>query len=230
MRDEIKIRENAKRICDNLSPLVGTKLSEKEWSPRTSKKATEDLDIAYTLCTNLDEARATRGELEYEFSNKVNIRASNIYKLARAYSSVVVSPNYTLQAQVNRHNPMDASELIYLQSLNPNYNNSAIIDIFEEDKSMKLCPVYKHTMLIVLECFALRWALYEYAVDGLNLKEAEVATRHIDKIANNIEYVKNELEKWDSQKAINLNHHLTTLLLNVLAVKKDVTSFYLEVE
>lgn len=110
------------------------------------------------------------------------------------------------------------------------YSNSAIFNVFEEQKDLKLSRYYKHILFILLDSFSLRWSLYENEVEGIKFNQNELGIQRIDRLINNIRYVKMKLEEIDIEKTYKLNHHLSNLLLNILLVRYKVTREYIEVK
>ena len=83
-------------------------------------------------------------------------------------------------------------------------------------------------MMILLECFTLRYALYEYGFEGGPLNKIQCNSRRIDTLAKNIEYVKYRLSLEEDKASKLLTIHLSTLLLNIKMVKYFISKYYLE--
>ena len=225
----IEIRERAELIVKNLAPLVGCKSNEKRWAPRTALEICKNLDIQALICMDIEKNKVLKGPIVYQYDNSVSVRAANIYKYAIAYSPIVLNPSYLIQVQGVDSRYARPEELLYMQSLSKKYNDSAIMDLLEDKKQLKYAPVYKHLLLLLLECFSVRYALFEFAVDGLELNRGDVETKQLDKLCSNLNYIKMKLEEYDADETSELNHHLSNLLLNLRAIKYDVSRYFLEI-
>lgn len=223
----IELRDKAELIVENLSPLVGTKATGKNWSPHTGVSVCKSFQLAGLSCLDIDNDRIMRGPIQYTFDTSATVRESNLYKLVLEYSPIVLDPSYVIQVQ-ERQRLASASELLYFQSIHKDFNDSAIIDIIESEGKLHYMPWKKHVMFVMLQCFALRFALYEFAFDGLNISRADVSKYQINRIINNIRYVRLMLQEYNADLTSDLCHHLATLQMNVQAVMYDITRYFLD--
>lgn len=214
----------AGQISQNLAPLVGCKYDDKRWSPRTALLVCKGLDVAGLICLNVD-AFKDKGLINYDLSNRLTIQASNIHSLALDYSPIVLNPSYALGIPRYGHTVAEVKRLLYAQSLQRNINDSAIIDCIEEDKALIHHPLISALYFVILECFTLRMALFEYAYEGDDLNREQTNRARIDDLAGNIRYLK----KGFGSDYVNLQHHLSTLYLNIKLVKSNISNYYIEV-
>ena len=222
------LKDKAEIIISNLSPLLGCKQKRKGWSPRTGSQICKNLQISSLLCMDMEKEKYQRGVITYNFDNKISIQTSNIYKYARLYSSLVFDSSYGIQVQDIPY-LSDKSSQVFLQSLSSRYNDSAIMDILEDKKSLALTPVYKHLLLVLLESFSIRYSLYEFVYEGVELPYTEINSKHIKKVIDNLIYVRVKLEEFDSKETIELNHHLSTLLLNLKMIEKEISRRFVKI-
>ena len=223
-----KLRENAKQISTNLAPLVGCRTNDKRWSPRTGYLVCRDLRLAGLISLDTDQDYIKVGRISYQFDNHVTIQAVNLHKLALDCSPIALNPNYVVGVQRIGTNAKDLKEFLFTVSLHKTYSDSSIIDIIEEYKYFKQNKIYHHIMMILLECFTLRYALYEYGFEGGPLNKIQCNSRRIDTLAKNIEYVKYRLSLEEDKASKLLTIHLSTLLLNIKMVKYFISKYYLE--
>ena len=71
------------------------------------------------------------------------------------------------------------------------------------------------------------YSLYEFSIEGKEPDKMQLGRKRINELANDIEYVKYKLGQ-ENLNTINLNHHLSVLLMNVLAVNYDINKYFIE--
>ena len=135
----------------------------------------------------------------------------DIHNKIKKLDASVLNPNYIVEMIAVDGEPIPIRELMFITAHNSNYNDSVIMDIFEKEKELTYWPYYTHVMLIMLDAFALRWSLYEYYVEGKDLPISELRPTRVNRLIENIRYVKTKLEEYDADVAVNLLHHLSTL-------------------
>lgn len=223
------IIETARIIVDNLTPLLGCRHKHKRWSPRVGSEVCKNLDISSLLCLDMEKEKYQKGYIKYTFDNKISIKSSNIYKLARMYSPLVLDTSYNIQVQNGNAELMNINEQLFFQSLSKRYNDSAIMDILEVQKGFKLSPVYKHLLLVMLECFSIRFTLYEFVYNDVPLEYTEINSKQLKKVINNLIFVRVKLEEFDTKETIELNHHLSTLLLNLELIERNISRRFIKI-
>lgn len=223
------MKDRARVIIDNLTPLVGCKYNEKEWSPRSSYVVCRGLNIASLVCLNANNDKVLKRGYTLKFDNRVTLKTVNIYKLVKSYSPIIISQSYVMNLQNRRSGLSALKDLLQAQSLNPDNNDSAIVDILDSNKDMTINRYYQNVLLIVLDAYSIRHSLFEYAIEDKGLKRTEINTKRIERLCDNILYTKAKLEEVDAKKYCELNHHLSTLLHSIIAIKRDILAYYLEV-
>lgn len=223
----MEIKENGKKIIRNLAPLIGARPSDKRWNPRTARLVCKNLRIASLVCLDLNNDEVLEGKIKYKFKNKLSLQASNIHKLAIDYSPLVLNTNYIIQG-INRGRDIEElKDLLFMQSLSKEINDSAIIDILERQKAIELIDINKYILFILLESFSTYYSLYEFCYENKEPDKMQLGNRRITDLANNIEYVKYRLSKINLN-TIDLTHHLSTLLMNILAINYDINKYFIE--
>lgn len=224
-----EIKEKARIVVENLSPLLGCKQNTKFWSPRTGSLVCKSLEISSLICLDVEKEKYKKGFITYEFDNSVTIKTSNIYRHVRNYSPLVLDTSYALQVIEDATRLDSLTEQLFIQTLSDRYNDSAIIDILEEKKDFRLIPVYRHLMLVILESFSIRYSLYEFVYEDRPMEYTEINTNNINKVIKNLEYVRVKLEEFNTDETIELNHHLSTLLLNLKIIEKYISRRFIKV-
>lgn len=221
------IRDRGKLIIENLAPLIGARPNNKRWNSRTASVVVKNLRIASLLCLDLENDTLVDNCIKYKFRNKLTLQAANIHKMASEYSPSVLNTDYILESVRNGKDLIEIKDLLFFQSLNKRINDSAIIDILETETEYKTSKIYNYLLFILLECFSLYYSLYEFAVEGKEPDKMQLGRKRINELANAIEYVKYKLGQ-ENLNTINLTHHLSVLLMNVLAVNYDINKYFIE--
>lgn len=221
------IRDRGKLIIENLAPLIGARPNSKRWNPRTASVVVKNLRIASLLCLDLENDTLVDNCIKYKFRNKLTLQAANIHKMASEYSPSVLNTDYILESVRNGKDLIEIKDLLFFQSLNKRINDSAIIDILETETEYKTSKIYNYLLFILLECFSLYYSLYEFSVEGKEPDKMQLGRKRINELANDIEYVKYKLGQ-ENLNTINLTHHLSVLLMNVLAVNYDINKYFIE--
>lgn len=212
-------------FIENLSPLIGCKLNSKRWSPYTGYNVCKALEIASIICTNVDGDTYKKGHINYVFSNRITVKASKIYELCKKYSPTVLDTSYFIAERGGIAPQVSLVDLIFIYTHSSGFNDSAIFDIFENQKDLKYCGLHKQVMLILLQSFAIRWVLYEHFIEKKALDRSETDDSVFIRLIENIRYVKAKLEEYDSDKTAELCHHLATLMLNLSTLKYELEEY-----
>lgn len=223
----MEVRERGQKLVKNLAPLVGARPDSKKWNPRTGSVVSKNLRIASLVCLDLKNDTLIDNHIKYKFRNKLTLQSSNIHKLARDYSPLVLNTEYFIESLRTGENITELRDLLFLSSLEKNVNDSAILDILERDREYEVLDVYKYVLFILLESYSLYYSLYEFSVEGLNPNKMQLGRKRINELANDIEYVKYQLGQVNLN-TIDLTHHLSVLLMNVLAVNYDINKYFIE--
>lgn len=213
-------------ILDNLAPLVGCRQDSKKWSPYVSYKVVNRLDIAKYICLNLDNDVYQKGLITYKFNNKLSQNMISVYHGVKDFDSEYINKEYLVQRIIS--GSISEKSLFLIGAHDRKLNDSAILQVLEEQKELEYCPYYNHLMFILLDIYCMRKDLYEYFIEGKDLLISEVRPSRLEQSIENIRYVKVKLEEWDIDSTINLNHHLSALMLNVQAIKRYISDQIIE--
>ncbi|NLY08533.1 MAG: hypothetical protein GXZ11_01320 [Tissierellia bacterium] len=210
------------QILDNLAPLLGCKQDSKKWIPYTGYNVCKHLNIGRMMCLDLSEDKFKIGLIKYKFDNEVSLKTFEIYKQVKDYGPDILDTSYFLEARGEDGRTIHTRDMVFMYTHFNKINDSAIFDVFEEQKELKYMPYHKHIMLILLDAYSLRYTLYSHLVEGQPYDEGELRPERIERLADNIRYVKYKLGEWDANKTTDLNHHLVTLLLNLQLIKYHI--------
>lgn len=215
-------------IIENLSPLVGTKFESIRWAPTTGHQISKSLRLASLVCLDIDNDIFYDGPIKYEFSNKISILTSLIHTKAIELSPSVIDTSYVLTSS-NSSGATNLYDALFLYANSKMYNDSAIFDVLKTERRLILSAYYRHVLLILLDAYSLRWSLFSLVYLGSEYEYGELGSGRLDRLINNIRYVRAKLEEEDVVASSYLMHHLQTLLLNVEAAKYELGRKYIEV-
>lgn len=215
-------------IIENLSPIVGAKFNSIKWSPTTGYRTAKQLRLASLVCLDIDNDVFYDGPIRYEFKNKLSIAASSIHSLARQLDTTVIDTTYVLTT-TNSSGATNLYDALFLYANSKMFNDSAIFDVLESNRKLRLSKYYKHVLFILLDAFSLRWSLFSLVRLEQDYEYGELGSERLDRLINNIRYVRARLEDEDVVESSYLMHHLQTLLLNVEAAKYELGKKYIEV-
>ena len=223
------------QLIKNLSPLVGSKVSSIRWCPSTAYQVCKDLRLASLVCLDLDKDTLYKGSIKYEFENRISIETYNIYQSVLEMNPKIMDTSYIIQSQDYLDIPNDLKNMVSLNdalfyySTNKIKNDSAIIDSLDKLGTVKQSYLYKHILFILLDSYSLRYALYKYYILDDDLDFAEIRDERVNRLIKNIYYVKVKLEEMDTNKVVDLNHHLSTLLYNICLIRKKLKDEFVEI-
>lgn len=223
------------QLITNLSPLIGCKVNSIRWCPSTAYQICKNLRLASLVCLDLDKDLFYKGPIKYEFSNRVSVETYNIHKAVLDMSVKIMDTSYIIRSQDYLDIPKDLKSMVtindalFYYSTNKIKNDSAIIDSLDRLGTIKQSYLYKYILFILLDSYSLRYALYSYYILGDELDFAEIRDERIKRLINNIYYVKTKLEEMDTNKIVDLNHHLSTLLYNICLIRKKLSNEFIEI-
>lgn len=215
-------------VIQNLSPLVGSKYDSIRWAPTTGYQTAKALRLASLVCLDVDNDKFHEGPIKHEFSNKLSILTSLIHSKAIELSPSVIDSTYILKTS-NSSGATNLYDALFLYANSKTYNDSAIFDVLKTDSRLKMSKYYRHVLFILLDSFSLRWSLFSLVYLNSEYEYGELGSERLDRLINNIRYVRAKLEDEDVVASSYLMHHLQTLLLNVEAAKYELGKKYVEV-
>lgn len=223
------------QLIRNLSPLIGTKVDSIRWCPSTAYQVCKNLRLASLVCLDLDNDMFYKGPIKYEFENKISIATYNIHDMVLEMNPKIMDTSYIIQSQDYLDIPKDLKSMVtindalFYYSTNKIKNDSAIIDSLDRLGTIKKSYLYKYILFILLDSYSLRYALYSYYILGSDLDFAEIRDERLRRLINNIYYVKVKLEEMDTNKVVDLNNHLSTLLYNICLIRKKIKDEFVEI-
>lgn len=223
------------QLIRNLSPLIGTKVDSIRWCPSTAYQVCKNLRLASLVCLDLDNNMFYKGPIKYEFENKISIATYNIHDMVLEMNPKIMDTSYIIQSQDYLDIPKDLKSMVtindalFYYSTNKIKNDSAIIDSLDRLGTIKKSYLYKYILFILLDSYSLRYALYSYYILGSDLDFAEIRDERLRRLINNIYYVKVKFEEMDTNKVVDLNNHLSTLLYNICLIRKKIKDEFVEI-
>ncbi|MBU5669503.1 hypothetical protein KQI68_06580 [Peptoniphilus sp. MSJ-1] len=223
----MEIHERGKVILNNLAPLIGARPNSKRWNPRVGSVVAKKLRIASLVCLDLQSDIIYSGKIKYKFKNKLTLQASKIHELASSYSPAILNTDYILESVRGGKTIKEITDLLFLKSLDKSINDSAILDILEETKEYETKDVYMYILYILLESYSVYYSLYQFCYENVKPDKMQLGHKRITQLADNIEYVKCRLSN-ENINTINLTHHLSVLLMNILSINYDINRYFIE--
>lgn len=223
------------QLIMNLSPLIGCKVNSIRWCPSTAYQICKNLRLASLVCLDLDKDLIYKGPIKYEFSNRVSVETYNIHQAVLEMNAKIMDTSYIIRSQDYLDIPkylksmVTINDALFYYSTNKIKNDSAIIDSLDKLGTIKQSCLYKYILFILLDSYSLRYALYSYYILGEDLDFAEIRDERVNRLIKNIYYVKVKLEKMDTNKIVDLNHHLSTLLYNICLIRKKLSNEFIEI-
>lgn len=223
------------QLIRNLSPLIGTKVESIRWCPSTAYQVCKQLRLASLVCLDLDKDMFYKGPIKYEFENKISIATYNIHEQVLEMNPKIMDTSYIIKSQDYLDIPKDLQNMVtindalFYYSTNKIKNDSAIIDSLDRLGTIKKSYLYKYILFVLLDSYSLRYSLYKYYVLGDDLDFAEIREERVNRLIKNIYYVKVKLEEMDTNKVLDLNHHLSTLLYNICLIRKKLSNEFIEI-
>lgn len=203
-----ELQEISKVIVNNFSPLIGCKLNSKRWSPPVGFTIGTKLSISGFECTNLandsvdlgfiEESKEYRAMLEsplsYNFNTTVSELSKELWSGCKSLSSDILDTTYFSTMKLNL--ALSSTEKMRLCAMKCTEYDSTIFSALMSNKTLSHTIHAKQLYLIMLQTFAVRYAVYDFAsgiessVDKLNLNRDLVNT-----LIKNCEYVKYKLSQ-----------------------------------
>lgn len=223
------------QLIENLSPLVGCKVNSIRWCPSTAYQICKNLRFASLVCLDVNNDKYYKSGIKYKFENKISISTYNIHKKVLAMDKNVLDTSYFIQAQSFTNFPGDVkntlslNDMLFFYSINKFKNDSAIFDCLESLHEIKKSYLYTYILFILLDSYSLRYELYKHYILDIDIEYGELREERLDRLINNVYYVKDKLEDYDLNKTTDLNNHLTCLLTNLWLIKKKLKHDFIEV-
>lgn len=223
------------QLIKNLSPLIGTKVDSIRWCPSTAYQVCKQLRLASLVCLDLDKDMFYKGPIKYEFSNRISVDTYNIHQKVLEMDPKIMDTSYIIQSQNYLDIPedlkitMSINDALFYYSTNKIKNDSAIMDSLSGLGLIKQSCLYKYILFILLDSYSLRYSLYRYYILDDELDLAEIRDERINRLINNIYYLKVKIEETNTNKTVDLNHHLSTLLYNVCLIRKKLNNEFIEI-
>lgn len=227
-KDSSELKSDAEKLCRNMSPLIGCKTTGIGWSPFTGLQVCSAISVNGLSCSNIPHSTATNGILSYKFTSDITNATASIWRSVTLYDTSVLNTDYvSFVSNLVKVNSSMADKL-KVTAASCKYTDSTIFDAAYKNPKIKLTQSYYNICHILLSCFTLRYYLFEYAKNNVELNTSEVNESVINRIVENIDYVKYILSQEESmlsdyhRSAEYTRQHLTTLRKNLLMIRPNV--------
>ena len=219
------------QLIKNLSPLIGCKIDSVRWCPLTAYQVCKNLRIASLVCLDISDDKLVENKIKYIFKNKLTIETYSIYKKVLDLDDSILDTSYIMQVQdkIDEGTNLSMKDALFFCATSSAKNDSAILDCLNDVKELGKQDIYKYILFVILDSYSLRYSLYNYYIAGYELEYGELRQERLDRIINNVNYIKKKLEEYNSDLTTDLNHHLATLLYNLCLIRKEVKTEYIEV-
>ena len=227
-----EIRRDAELICNNLAPLLGNRIGSIKWAPKTAFNVCNSLDISGLKCTNVSDDYLSDEVLVYRFDSGVTKSAKEIEQHVFEFDKSVLDIYYVSvipSSSIPRDIPL--SKRFQLASRISTITDSTIFDASYGSTAIQNLPICRNVGHILLTSFVVRYFLMLYHTSSAELDTNEVNTKIINRIINNIDYVKYVLSVSDikelkyTQSANFLSQQLTILRKNLFMIKYYVLNY-----
>lgn len=226
-----ELQSIARVITDNFSELVGCETTSKLWSPPTAGMVCNALLLAGSNCSNIaDQYDTTDGILSYKFTSVTNSYMKDIWVKVVNFDTSVYNLDKLLKAKISPKLPIKNRLKEYTEQ-STEYD-SPLMTAIQHNKDLMYSEDYKRLMWIMLACFSIRYAIYDFAYGSSESINIESLTNSfLDKVVENIKYEKFALSKYDTELGIYeyssefMSQQLSTLLKNCKQLQAYVLAY-----
>lgn len=226
------IKQDAELICNNLAPLLGSRIGNIKWAPKTAFNVCNALDISGLKCTNISDEYVSDGVLVHRFDSSVTKKTGDIKQLVSDFDKSILD-EYYVAVIPSSSIPRDASlsKKFQLASRISSFTDSTIFDASYGSEAIQNLPICRNVGHILIASFVIKYFLMLYYTDSSELDTNEVNTKIVNRIIDNIDYVKYVLSNSEikelryKQSANFLSQQLTTLRKNLQMIKYYVLDY-----
>lgn len=226
------IRQDAELICNNLAPLLGSRIGNIKWAPKTALNVCNTLDISGLKCTNVSDDYVSDGVLVYRFDSSVTKKVSEIKQLVSNFDKSILDEYYIAEIPSSLI-PRDVSlaKKFQLGSRISTFTDSTIFDASYGSEVIQNLPIYRNVGHILITSFVVKYFLMLYYTNFIELDTTEINTKVVTRIIDNIDYVKymlthSEIREFRYKLSANfLAQQLTILRKNLLMIKYYVLDY-----
>ena len=151
------IKQDAELICNNLAPLLGSRIGNIKWAPKTAFNVCNSLEISGLKCTNVSDGYLSDGVLVYRFDSSVTKKTGEMKQLVSEFDKSILD-EYYVAVIPSSSIPMDASlsKKFQLASRISTFTDSTIFDASYGSKSIQNLPICRNVGLILITSFVVK--------------------------------------------------------------------------
>lgn len=218
-------------ICNNFSELVGCEDDIKTWSPVTAYSVCEQLSLVGSACSNVSDQYETDGIiLAYKFKSSINQTMKDIWTKVLNYDTSVYNLKKLTGVKLNLNLSIE-NRLKTTIKQSKDYDCS-IIEALSFNTEIVYTEDYRRLMWILLACYSIRYAIYDFAHGKSDLIDLEVLSgSFLNRVIENLYYEKHALIKFSkenesfSSSSDFISKELSTLLKNCKQLKMYVIRY-----
>ena len=161
IKSDSDIKRDAELICNNLAPLLGSRIGGIKWAPKTAYSVCNSIDISGLTCTNVSDEYISDDLFTYKFDSSVTKKTSEIKQLVSESDSNLVLDDYYISVIPSTQIPRDISlsKKFQLASRISTFTDSTVFDASYGSESIQNLPICKNVGHILLSSFAVRYFL-----------------------------------------------------------------------
>lgn len=198
-----ELQDVSKVIVNNFAPLIGCKQTSRLWSPPVGFGIATKLNISGFECTNLAKDSIDLGYIEesieyrapllsplsFEFNTTTTELAKTIWDNCRKLNYTYLDSTYFSTLKINL--ALSSSEKMRLCAMKCTQYDSTIYSAIIGNKTFSYTTQAKQLYLILLQTFAVRYALYNFAMGIESAIDSTTINRDsINTLIKNCEYEK----------------------------------------
>lgn len=231
-KSQYDVKNDAELICNNLAPLLGSRIGVEKWAPKTAFSVCDTLDLSGLKCTNVSDEYTSDGAVVYRFDSSITKNTGKIKQLVSEFDKSILDEYYVSvisNSSIPRNLP--TSKKLQLASRVSMITDSTIFDASYNSDSIQHIPICRNVGHILLTSFVVKYYLMMYYLGLLELDTNEVNTNVVNRIINNIDYVKYSLSNYGIAELRYKNspnflcQQLTTLRKNLCMIKYHILDY-----
>lgn len=218
-----------RNTINNLSLLVGAKIDHQKWNPYAAYFITKPLEIVSLMSLNTPRRRLEKEGYQCTFRNETTLLTAEIFDAVRDFNKEVLDETYLMAYQRDIDRPVGLKELFFSYAHVSKINDSVFVEHLNQQKEMQQEEFFPYLLLVLLDSFSLRYALYDFIILEKDDFIDELVESRFLRLIENIFFVKALIEEWDPFKGRHLNQFLTYLLQDVQYAKEELRTVIKEV-
>jgi hypothetical protein len=227
-----ELQESAKTIADNFAGIVGCDENYKTWSPATGFGICDAITMAGSNCSNIANQliQPDIGILSYKFNSTANSEMYSVWTKIKQYDVSIYNlkklSGFKISAELST---LDKLKVCVEQSTD---YDSSLYEAITADEQFKYSEDFKRIAWIMLACFTIRYAIFDYATGTDDTLDTELLSdSFLDKVIQNINcekyFLANYNGSWSEYESSPdyMSELLSKLLMNIKQLQMFVLSY-----